>query len=201
MLGLGTSTSIVSLGAFLPTELLDEMKDYVADPTTVWIDSDKTSHPGNGLEQLTTLPGVDDQGQRTSVLLLRGKPKTTLPRFVQGLQSVLSEELGAAQLQRIKFNVLASRDVSPASFNTPHWDSTDPYDWSMVVYLKGTTGDTVFFDQTYQQFIQTRELTIAKRHPPTAGTSVVFPSRLVHASASPWDGQDRIVANITFSVV
>jgi ectoine hydroxylase-related dioxygenase (phytanoyl-CoA dioxygenase family) len=108
---------------------------------------------------------------------------------------------GNARIIRFKFNILSSRDVEHHKHNIPHCDERVAGYWSMVVYLDGSVGDTVFFKQTLQQLDHTHKLEESKRITPQPGSVVIFPSRLMHASSSPWDGQDRVVANIVFSVV
>lgn len=201
MLGIGTSADVHVVEDF-PRDLMQEMIDYVENSDIAWYHSDLTSHPPEEYQDVLCDCNTDDAGQKTHVVILHGRSKVvTVPKFVSRLTEFVSSEYGATTIQRIKFNKLASRNVDPSHYNIPHHDGEVPTSWSMLVYLAGNTGDTVFFNQTYNEFAHTKRLTISRRIQPVTNRVVVFPSRLMHASSSPWDGQDRVVANIVFSVV
>ncbi len=200
MLGIGTSQSVYVLDECLPFEILEGMLLYAR--AAEWTATDLTTHHPEELAYLNRLDTVDDEGQLFNVVLLRGKSKVdTAPQFVDDLRIFLEERLGCTSLQRMKFNTLPVRSVRPSAHNIPHADDTQPGLWSMIVYLSNSVGETVFFDQTHSQLVETKQLTESRRVRPAMGRVALFPSRLMHASSSPHAGSDRVVANIVFSVV
>jgi hypothetical protein len=102
------------------------------------------------------------------------------------------------QLQRVKINLMLPNPErkNPISYNRPHVDHSRPDAMTAIYYVNDSDGETVIFENDYTGE-DPGPLRILKRFTPKAGTLIVFPSKLYHASSSPSKGK-RSVINFIF---
>lgn len=101
-------------------------------------------------------------------------------------------------LQRVKINLMLPNPtrVNPNSYNRPHVDHSRVDAMTAIYYVNDSDGDTVIFENVYTGN-DPGSLRIAKRITPKAGSIVMFPSNLYHASSSP-SVDTRSVINFIF---
>lgn len=102
------------------------------------------------------------------------------------------------QLQRVKINLMLPDPArkNPESYNRPHVDHSRPDAMTAIYYVNDSDGDTVIFENDYTGE-DPGPLRVTKRVTPKAGTLILFPSKLYHASSSPSKGV-RSVINFIF---
>ncbi len=101
-------------------------------------------------------------------------------------------------ISRLKANLLVQQPHAPAGhYNTPHQDSTDNT-YSALYYCNDSDGDTVLFDQFYEEGKAPDKFTIAQRIQPKKNRLIVFESNRFHASSYPVDTKARFVFNMIF---
>jgi hypothetical protein len=102
------------------------------------------------------------------------------------------------QIQRIKINLMTPNPFrqNPNSYNRPHVDHSRPDAMTAIYYVNDSDGDTIIFGNDYTGN-DPGDLKIIERITPKAGTLILFPSKLYHASSSPTSGK-RSVINFIF---
>ena len=106
-------------------------------------------------------------------------------------------------IDRLKFNLQTQNTFqqSPELHNIPHVDQPFPENnsWVMIVYLNSSDGDTVLFNERFDNTIKT-ETTERMRVTPVKGKSLIFKGDIFHASSNPIMNNQRIVMNVNFSI-
>lgn len=104
-------------------------------------------------------------------------------------------------IERCKVNLNPINETWKGKINTPHSDVTKQgkYWYTLIYYIKDSDGDTVLFDQKYENFMRNKtKLNVVDKVSPKKGRGVLFPSNLLHSGTNPVDHDCRIVVNLVF---
>jgi len=99
------------------------------------------------------------------------------------------------EILRIKANILNKTDKQN-HIHPPHVDMTTPH-MVLLYYVNDSDGDTVIFDQKYDDG-EVPRLTVNRSISPKAGAAILFDGLTYHSSSSPQYTEERIVININF---
>jgi hypothetical protein len=99
------------------------------------------------------------------------------------------------EILRIKANILNKTDKQN-HIHPPHVDMTTPH-MVLLYYVNDSDGDTVIFDQKYDDG-EVPRLTVNRAISPKAGAAILFDGLTYHSSSSPQYAEKRIVININF---
>jgi hypothetical protein len=104
-------------------------------------------------------------------------------------------------IKRCKVNLNPLNETWKNKINTPHADVTESTGnfYSLIYYVKDADGDTVVFDQFYNDFRRNHcSLNVLGSISPKKGRAVLLPSTLLHSGTNPIVNDCRIVANFVF---
>jgi hypothetical protein len=99
------------------------------------------------------------------------------------------------EILRIKANILNKTDKQN-HIHPPHVDMTTPH-MVLLYYVNDSDGDTVIFDQKYDDG-EVPRLTVNRAISPKAGAAILFDGLTYHSSSSPQYAEKRIILNINF---
>lgn len=108
------------------------------------------------------------------------------------------------EITRIKFNLQTQNTFqqSPEIHNIPHVDGSfiGDKEWIMIVYLNSSDGDTVIFNERFDNRHKT-EVTERMRVTPIKGRSLILRGDIFHASSNPIMNDKRVVMNVNFNLL
>ena len=91
-------------------------------------------------------------------------------------------------------------NVPEEAHSYPHTDlnQADVKGISMLYYVNDSDGDTIFFEESPEEFNGT--LSVKQRVSPKKGTAVIFDSATIHAGQVPKNAKNRVVVSSIFLV-
>ena len=99
-------------------------------------------------------------------------------------------------ITKIRLNMLLNhKDILKNKYNTPHIDSKNKDNFSLIYYINDSDGDTVFFNERYGE-VKTNKLSIYKKITPKKNKAVIFDGSCFHASTNPINFENRIIMNV-----
>lgn len=97
---------------------------------------------------------------------------------------------------RAKAN-LTVQDFETTDSQTPHIDHSFPH-YVFLYYINDSDGDTILYDKTYSDSVDSYELHAAQSVSPKAGRAIMFDGLNFHSPQVPQQHGYRAVINITF---
>ena len=99
----------------------------------------------------------------------------------------------------MRLNFTPPLGYQTAKYTCPHMDNTDPLGRSVIYYITDNDGDTVFFEEMYDQKINFSKKTVKYRVSPTKGKAILFDSRQYHAAGLP-SNNIKMILNMIFVI-
>jgi len=166
----------------------------------------KTSVPLEGHFLVTEDENTYDDGQLVCQIyhLPNGEPQplfNSYESFIRVLTLTIldnAKEFKAVGPVKIKFNMLRKTDFPENHYNIPHVDYDTLNKMSAIYYVNDSDGDTILFNERFDETKLPEKLTIMQRVAPKKNRLVLFDSDRFHASSNPRTNQERIVINFVF---
>jgi hypothetical protein len=198
----GDELEIIEINDAIPKPYQDQVENELASTGMVWNFQEESARSASKFEQ--TFSGFSHMA-----FLADGDEANMSP-----LSSLLLPILFVfCEKAKIPYNAilrirvgLFTKTMIACPHHNPHVDFGQPHG-TAVYYVNDCDGDTVIFDQTFDdvsiedsaRFANENRFTIAARVPPKKGRMVCFDGRHYHASSYPTTAAKRIA--ITFNFV
>jgi hypothetical protein len=136
------------------------------------------------------------------VSLLYGEPNDNTINFsyINPLLHTVEDTIGSkiSSMIRVKYNLLLQNPkFNKSNYNVPHLDMFGEH-LTALYYVNDSDGDTILFNEKYNEGGKPDKLTIRARIAPKKGRMLIFKSDIWHASSNPILSKDRIVINTIF---
>ena len=120
---------------------------------------------------------------------------------LSNLKSVIEKKFNVEieSFERVFFNFSTPTGTKTLKYGVPHVDEYTTNTKIIIYYINDTDGDTVIFDEYYNNGINPEKKTISQRITPKKSRAVMFDSNRYHATSWPSENTRRII-NINFHV-
>ena len=103
------------------------------------------------------------------------------------------------EIHRIKANLTFSTNGNEGGVHIPHTDQSYPGCVSLVYYVNNSDGDTITYDQYFNNQKQ-QNFSIEKTSTPFQGNAILLDSDRFHSSSLPVNTDTRCVINFIFKI-
>jgi hypothetical protein len=121
--------------------------------------------------------------------------------YLSNLKSVIEKKfkVEVESFERIYLNFSTPTGTKTEKYGVPHIDERTTNTKIVIYYINDTDGDTVVFDEYYNDRINSEKKTISQRITPKKSRAVMFDSTRYHSTSWPSENTRRII-NINFHV-
>jgi 2OG-Fe(II) oxygenase superfamily len=189
---------------FVPTDYQDKLENLLLGTDIAWNYQPETVYAGEGNNLNSTDYVITNQTKESWQLVhvSAGSNGRIFSPFNKIFLPVLGMAgFGKPIVDRIKTNTLFKDTNFPKDFyNTPHIDHHDSQTKTLLYYVNDSDGDTIIFNERYQEINRPTDLTIKYRCTPRKGTALLFDSNLFHCGSPPLVTDRRVVINFIFNI-
>ena len=118
-------------------------------------------------------------------------------KLAEPIMRDLKNEFDIKKFIRIKLNLLLKSNQTVGKWHIPHVDQDIPHK-VCIVYLNQSDGDTVLFNEQYEQGVNKTEFSVQHRITPEEDKALLFDGKQYHASCSPVKSSKRVVLNVDY---
>jgi hypothetical protein len=160
--------------------------------------NEKTSGHKNYKGHIFSDENTYDSGHFTCPIFYDNQNNLPFQWYFSTIQNIIftscdSLKLSLTDVKRVKINILKRENFPDHHYNIPHHDDVTGY--SIVYYCNDSDGDTVLFNEYYNDSYP-EKITEWQRVKPKKNRAIVFESNRVHASCNPKNTDARFVINI-----
>jgi len=189
---------------FVPTDYQDKLEELILGNNIDWYYQPATVYAGQGQDLYPNDWCVTPQTKESWQFVHTSAGANG--RIYSPTHKLFLPILGMAgiarpNINRVKCNLMF-RDASfPEGFhNTPHVDDHSSNMRTLLYYVNDSDGDTIIFNERYQEGVHINDLTVKYKCTPKKGTALLFDSNLFHCGSPPRETERRSVINFIFGV-
>jgi hypothetical protein len=151
-------------------------------------------------QALFNTSNVLHQPQLVHTLLINNEQKSNAYEPIMSLFDFSQFYNKGYKVSRAKINLLTPPiSATTNQYHVPHFDSSNPNDITVIYYVSNSDGDTVLFNEKYENDTNIIP-TVNHKVSPQKGRVLIFPSNLLHASSPPLNIDFRCVINFVFTL-
>jgi hypothetical protein len=185
---------IIVLEDVISKQHQDNIEQILSSNVFHWFYIPRSTYEGGMPEWVKGDKNVIDAFQLCHVFYTDGRQNSDV--FSALVPLISSFPFNIDNLVRVKANMTTYHpEVNGKTYGPPHVDDELPGLMSAVYYVNDSTGDTFIFNETKEDYLKTRTLTVKKRITPKKGTLVVFDGSLLHSKNYPNTVDPRMVIN------
>lgn len=153
---------------------------------------------------------IYDRPQMVHSLSNRAEHNTIIPSPYYDIISPIFHYLQSYFNFSFMFEVLRSKiNLKPqipldykSKFNPPHIDLKVPFpnSWILIYYINNSDGDTILFNERYNESSKPKNFSIQKTVSPQKGRLLFFPADIYHSANFPVNNFTRIIINNVLSI-
>jgi hypothetical protein len=185
---------VIVLEDVISKEHQDKIEKILSDNMFHWFYISHSSYKNGIPDWLEHNKNVIDSFQMFHVFYADGRQNSDA--FPTLLPLISSFPFNIDKLIRLKANMTTYHpEGGDTKYGPPHIDSDEKGTVSAIYYVNDSTGDTFIFNETKEEHLKTKTLTVKKRVSPKKGTLVVFDGSLLHSGNYPHTVDPRMVIN------
>ena len=206
-----TMDDLIILEDFIPKQLQDMLDNLLHSSGYKWVYSDNTS--GNEKifdkyvkEKSGVYNKVKDHGQFSSLTFHHLASENEMDvKFLETFTSLIwfmfdrVPDATISQYERVKSNLILQKSDDWANkIAEPHVDAQEKNRKSLLYYVNDSDGDTIIYNERYDDAINGVPLTERKRVSPRKGDAILFDSDIIHSHEYPIISKKRTIINFCF---